>query len=154
MLDGKIHIFTSTQRDGSYQKKVSRSVRRRLRNVSDKSCVENQNTYFVFNNLFFFQNCAVCEIMRKNIVESGRLQVTIWRMRIAFCIPKSTNTHSEYLILTAFPLQQWLHERASILRVRALPVLYVLPTECIYAFLWVSEQIAFISMRTISVWFS
>jgi len=27
-----------------------------------------------------------------------------------------TNTHSEYIIVIAFPLQQWLHERASILR--------------------------------------
>jgi hypothetical protein len=27
-------------------------------------------------------------------------------------IPKATNTHSEYVILTAFPLQQWLQERA------------------------------------------
>jgi len=44
---------------------VFRSVRRRLRNVSDKSCVEDQNTHFVFNNLFFSKNCAVCEIMRK-----------------------------------------------------------------------------------------
>jgi hypothetical protein len=25
-------------------------------------------------------------------------------------------THSEYVILTVFPLQQWLHERASMLR--------------------------------------
>ena len=25
-------------------------------------------------------------------------------------------THSEYVILIAFPLQQWLHERASVLR--------------------------------------
>jgi len=59
--------------------------------------------------------------------------VTIWRMRIAYRIHKSTNTHSEYLILNAFPLQQWLHERSSMLHVRTLPVLYVLPTECIYA---------------------
>ena len=40
----------------------------------------------------------------------------IWRMRIACLIPKATNTHSEYVILIAFPLQQWLHERASTLR--------------------------------------
>ena len=26
------------------------------------------------------------------------------------------NTHAEYVILIAFPLQQWLHERASLLR--------------------------------------
>ena len=30
-------------------------------------------------------------------------------------IPNATNTHSEYLIPIAFPLQQWLHERASVL---------------------------------------
>jgi hypothetical protein len=29
---------------------------------------------------------------------------------------KATNTHSEYVIRIAFPLQQWLHERASMLR--------------------------------------
>jgi len=36
-------------------------------------------------------------------------------MRIACCIPKGTNTQSEYVILTAFPLQQWLYERARML---------------------------------------
>ena len=52
--------------------------------------------------------------MWKNIVQPDRPQMTIWRMRIACWIPKATNTHSEYLILIAFPLQQWLHERASV----------------------------------------
>jgi len=28
-------------------------------------------------------------------------------MRIAYWIPKATNIHSEYVILIAFPLQQW-----------------------------------------------
>jgi hypothetical protein len=37
-------------------------------------------------------------------------------MRIAYRIPKATNTHSEYVTLTAFPLQLPLHERASKLR--------------------------------------
>ena len=36
-------------------------------------------------------------------------------MRIACWVPKATNTQSEYVIPTAFPLQQWLHERASML---------------------------------------
>ena len=51
--------------------------------------------------------------------------MTIWRMRIAYWIPKATNTHSQYVILIAFPLQQWLHERASLLRYTysTLPVL-------------------------------
>jgi hypothetical protein len=46
--------------------------------------------------------------MWKNIVQQGRAQMTIWRT--------PTNTHSEYVILIAFPLQQWLQERASLLR--------------------------------------
>jgi len=28
--------------------------------------------------------------------------MTIWRMRIAYWIPKATNTHSEYVTLIAF----------------------------------------------------
>jgi hypothetical protein len=50
------------------------------------------------------------------MVEPDRPQVTIWRMRTACWIPKATNTHSEYVILIAFPLQQWLNGRASMLR--------------------------------------
>jgi len=42
--------------------------------------------------------------------------MTIWRMRIACWIPKATNTQWEYVIFFAFPLQQWLHERASMFR--------------------------------------
>ena len=35
----------------------------------------------------------------KNIVETDRLQTTIWPMRVAEWIPKATNTHSECVIL-------------------------------------------------------
>jgi len=45
--------------------------------------------------------------MWKNIVEPDRAQMTIWRMRIECWIPKATNTHSKYVILIAFQLQQW-----------------------------------------------
>ena len=38
------------------------------------------------------------------------------RMRFTHWLTKATNTHSEYVILIAFPLQQWLRERASVLR--------------------------------------
>ena len=54
--------------------------------------------------------------MWRNIVERDRPQMTVWRLLNACWIPKATNTHSEYVILTAFPLQQWLHERTSMLR--------------------------------------
>ena len=38
------------------------------------------------------------------------------RMHIACWIPKATSTHSQYVVLIAFPLQQWLNQRASVLR--------------------------------------
>ena len=46
-------------------------------------------------------------------------------MRIACWINKAKETNSEYVMLIAFPLQQWLHERASLLRYTysTLPVL-------------------------------
>jgi len=50
------------------------------------------------------------------MVEPDRPQMTIWCMRIACWIIKSKNTHSEYVLLIAFPLQQWLHKRDSMLR--------------------------------------
>jgi hypothetical protein len=52
--------------------------------------------FFYLENLFFY------EIMWKSIVEQGRAQMTIWRMRISCRAPKATNTHSEYVILFFF----------------------------------------------------
>ena len=54
--------------------------------------------------------------MWKNIVEQARPQMAIWRMRIACWVPNATNIHSEYVILSAFPLQQWLKELSPVLR--------------------------------------
>ena len=42
--------------------------------------------------------------------------MTTWRTRIACWITNSTDTHSEYVVLIAFPLQQWLHIGALMLR--------------------------------------
>ena len=42
--------------------------------------------------------------------------MTIWRMRISRKVPKSTNTHSEYVLVIDLQLQQQLHERVSIVR--------------------------------------
>jgi hypothetical protein len=76
---------------------------------------KNQNTHFVFSNVLpkfvpFFK------IMWKNIVDPDRPQMTMWRVRISCWMPKATDRHSEYVIVIAFPLQQWLHEHAWILR--------------------------------------
>jgi hypothetical protein len=44
-------------------------------------------------------------------------------MRFACWITKATDTHSEYVILIAFPLRQLLRERASMLIIRTFCVL-------------------------------
>jgi hypothetical protein len=66
---------------------------------------------------FFRKSCRLWD----NVEKYGRArQATgdniIRRMRFACWITKATDTHSEYVILIAFPRQQWLRERASILR--------------------------------------
>jgi hypothetical protein len=85
----------------------------RMRNVSEQSCGENKSTRFTFTNPFFRKSYRLRD---KNIVQPDRPQMTVRPTRIACWIPKATNSLSEYVILTAFPPQQWSHERASVLR--------------------------------------
>jgi len=51
--------------------------------------------------------------MWKNIVEQGRSQMKIRRMLIACWIHKDLDTHSEYVVHIAFPLQHILQQRPS-----------------------------------------
>jgi len=92
---------------------IARSVLLRMRNVWDKF-VDNIKIHLMFSN--FFLNRSVYKLTSKNILEQYWPQVTIWHKRISCWIPTATNTHSQYVILIAFPLQQWLHEHASLLR--------------------------------------
>jgi hypothetical protein len=50
------------------------------------------------------------------MVKPDRSQMTIRCMLFACWITKATDTHSEYIIVIAFPVQQWLRERVSVLR--------------------------------------
>ena len=68
---------------------------------------------FLFNTFFGGGGMYCYETMRKNIVELGRPEMTIWRMPSACWIAKVANTHSKYIILVALPLQQWLHKHSS-----------------------------------------
>ena len=77
--------------------------------------VEKIKTHCTFNNFFFSENFAVYDTIWKNIVESGTPQTIVWGTLIACWPPKATNTQAEYVILIAFPLHQWLHERGSLL---------------------------------------
>jgi len=77
----------------------------------------------ILYRITFFQISPVYEIAwKKNLLELGRPQTAIGpiilRMRSACWISKATDIHSPYVIglLTAFLRQQWLRERASMLR--------------------------------------
>jgi hypothetical protein len=52
----------------------------------------------------------------KDIVAPGRPEMKIWRMPIAYWIPKAANTHSEYVTFIHFPRQQCFRQHASVLR--------------------------------------
>ena len=94
---------------------VSRSVLLIMKMLRTK-VVETIKTHILCSGTFFSENRTVYGIMWKNILERVSSNMTLWRMCIACCITKATNTYSEYVIIIAFPLQQRLHELASLLR--------------------------------------
>ena len=73
-----------------------------MRNVTDKSFRRNQNTHFMFSNLFLFENRAVYEIIWKKYCRAGQAtdDNIIWRMRIACWIIKGTDTHTHTICNT------------------------------------------------------
>jgi hypothetical protein len=83
--------------------------------VFQTKVVEELKTHILCSIIFFFKPCRLRNNW-KDIVELDITQMAIWAMPLSGWIPMATNTHSEYVILIAFPLQQWLHERASMLR--------------------------------------
>ena len=119
----KIHVSLISDKNNGYLTWIStctydntRWIILRMENVSGKSCRENRNTPY-FSITFFIENLAVYMMAWKNMVKPGQAtDVITWRMRSSCWRTKATDTHSEYVILIAFPLQQWLHEHASMLR--------------------------------------
>jgi len=68
---------------------------------------------FVFSNIhFFFRKSYRLWDNVEKVYRAGRPQTTIRGMRISCWIPKATDTHSQYVVIIAFPLQQYLHVRA------------------------------------------
>jgi hypothetical protein len=82
-----------------------------MKNVSDKSCTNSKQAFYVQQLLYFFEKRVVYQIMWKNIVERDRPQMAIWYKRIACSTQTATRTRSEYVIVIAFRLFQWLRER-------------------------------------------
>ena len=63
--------------------------------------------------------------MWQHSVELDRPQMKICCMSIACWIPKATGTHSEYVIISANSLQQWLQEPAPMLRCTYIACLFL-----------------------------
>jgi len=85
---------------------------------------ENQN-----ENLcsFFFKSCHLGDNVKKyGTAREVTKDNTVRCMHFACWIIKATDILSEYAILTAFPRQQLLSERNSLLNYSTLPVLFPL----------------------------
>jgi hypothetical protein len=77
---------------------------------------KSKHTFHVLK-LFFPESCRLWNNVKKYVTAGQATDDNIiWRMCFAHWIKTATDTNSEYVILTAFPRQQWLRERASMLR--------------------------------------
>jgi hypothetical protein len=91
-----------------------------------------KHTYFQFNNVFG-KSCRLWNNVEKSETRGTTNDVTIWRIRVACYISKTTCMHArthahrvthalghahthKYVIFIVFTRQQWLRERASVLR--------------------------------------
>jgi len=77
----------------------------RMRNVLGKSC-RKKNTNFVFSSIFH-KLCHMWDTVQK-YGTPGQTTVdnVLWCTCFAHWISKAVDTHPEYVILIAFPLQQ------------------------------------------------
>ena len=86
--------------------------------MSQKKAVDEMKTNVSYSITFFFfrKSCRLWDNVEKyGRARQAKYDNIIRRMRFACCIPKATDTHSEYIILIASPWQQWLRERVSML---------------------------------------
>ena len=99
----------------------------RMRNVAEKSCRENQNKYFIFNNVFPLKNLAFYGIMWQIFGREGQAtdEYVIQCMLFACWIPKATDTNSEHVLTYCFLLQQCLHGRASMFLLYYIACLFI-----------------------------
>jgi hypothetical protein len=114
-----------------------------MRNVSTK-CVEKIKTRV--QKPISRKSC----LLWNNVEKCGKLrQATdniIRRMRFDCWITKATDTHSECVVLTAFPEQWWFRERASMLR------LYVRCLSCSYLHSYHQEVDIFLQGQVLKKW--
>jgi len=106
---------------------MSRSILLTLRNISDKF-VQKIKTRVLCSITFFFPSQKSCHLVDNVEKYCTASQATDDKRAHAHCMLEhpslQTYTLSEYAIFIAFPIQQWLQERASMLSYSTSPVLF------------------------------
>jgi hypothetical protein len=82
----------------------------------------------MLNNLFL-KSGRLCNNVEK-YYRAG--QATDDNMAHAHCMPKATTAHLEYVMLIAFPLQQWLRERIPLLHYKYVACLVTTETRSVF----------------------
>jgi sensor c-di-GMP phosphodiesterase-like protein len=115
------YIHWNVNTIGTQSLHVSASIERWWHSRSPETCSRLRyilrSHIFIVQYLFSRKSCRSCGYV-KNYGSTRQATETdqIRSMRIACWMTKSTDTYSEYVILIGFPLQQWLHEHASMWR--------------------------------------
>ena len=93
---------------------ISRWIILRMRNISDKFRHKLKTRILCYVTVLL-NSCQLWDIVEK-CCRAGQWTVDniIWLMHIACCMPKSKSAQLRMCNNFSFPLQQWLHELASI----------------------------------------
>jgi hypothetical protein len=85
-------------------------------NDSDENFVEKIKTHVLYSINLFRNSCRLWHNVGKMVQPDGWQQMTTRCIRFAIWITKAIDTHSEYVIIIAFPRQQVSSLRPSVLR--------------------------------------
>ena len=106
--------------------------------MSQTTFVEKIKTHILCSITFFRKSCRLWDNVKKCVGARGATNdVTVWRVRRACCISKATRAHRmhmpthqgtdmharthKYVMLIAFPLQQWCANTPECCDIRTLP---------------------------------
>ena len=88
------------------------------REMFQTNVVEKIKTHILYSVTFSRKSYRLWDNVENKkiyITERCMSQMITCRMCCSCCVPKTTNTHSQYAILIACPPRHWLRERASLL---------------------------------------
>jgi hypothetical protein len=74
-----------------------------MRNVTDKSCSENQNTILYWSTLYQNSCCLWDKVEKYGRARQTTNDNIMWHMCFGCWLTKATDAHWEYVILIAFP---------------------------------------------------